>query len=69
MLEHCRALDLSDEKGLLCGKILADLGVDVIKVEPPSGDKVGNIGPFYRNIPDSEIRQRREVFYSALQET
>ena len=35
MLERCRALDLTDEKGFLCGKILADLGVEVIKVERP----------------------------------
>ena len=27
MLNHCRALDLTDDKGFLCGKILADLGV------------------------------------------
>jgi crotonobetainyl-CoA:carnitine CoA-transferase CaiB-like acyl-CoA transferase len=38
MLSHCRALDLTDEKGFLCGKVLGDLGVDVIKVERPGGD-------------------------------
>ena len=26
-------MDLTDERGFLCGKILADLGADVIKVE------------------------------------
>lgn len=49
-----RALDLTDEKGLLCGKILGDLGVDVIKVERPGGDPARNIGPFYHDAPDPE---------------
>ncbi|MFC1928393.1 CoA transferase, partial [Chloroflexota bacterium] len=38
MLSPYRALDLTDEKGLLCGKLLGDLGADVIKVERPGGD-------------------------------
>ena len=46
LLSHYRALDLTDERGMLCGKILADLGMDVIKVEPPEGDTYRNIGPF-----------------------
>jgi crotonobetainyl-CoA:carnitine CoA-transferase CaiB-like acyl-CoA transferase len=49
-----RALDLSDEKGVLCGKILGDLGVDVIKIEPPGGDPCRRRGPFYRDIADPE---------------
>ena len=44
-----RALDLTDEKGFLCGKLLADLGADVIKVEPPGGEPGRNIGPFYKD--------------------
>jgi len=37
-LRGLRALDLTDALGHLCGRLLADLGVDVIKVEPPGGD-------------------------------
>ena len=33
-----RVLELADEKGVYCGKLLADMGADVIKVEPPTGD-------------------------------
>ncbi|MFC2010644.1 CaiB/BaiF CoA transferase family protein [Chloroflexota bacterium] len=54
MLSPYRALDLTDEKGLLCGKILADLGADVIKIERPGGDPARNIGPFYHDEPDPE---------------
>jgi crotonobetainyl-CoA:carnitine CoA-transferase CaiB-like acyl-CoA transferase len=49
-----RALDLTDEKGQLCGKVLGDLGADVIKIERPGGDPSRNIGPFYHDIPDPE---------------
>jgi crotonobetainyl-CoA:carnitine CoA-transferase CaiB-like acyl-CoA transferase len=54
MLSDCRALDLTDDKGFLCGKILADLGVDVIKVEKPGGDPARKKAPFWRDIPDPE---------------
>ena len=54
MLSHLRALDLTDEKGFLCGRMLADVGVDVIKVEKPGGDGARNIGPFYHDIIDKE---------------
>ncbi|MFC1904856.1 CaiB/BaiF CoA transferase family protein [Chloroflexota bacterium] len=54
LLSPYRVLDLTDEKGYLCGKILADLGADVIKIEPSDGDNGRNIGPFYHDIPDPE---------------
>ncbi len=37
MLDHLKVLDLSDERGLLTGRLLADLGADVVQVEPSSG--------------------------------
>lgn len=54
LLEDCRVLDFSNETAFLCGKILGDLGADVIKVERPGGDPSRNIGPFYKDIPDPE---------------
>lgn len=50
MLGPYRVLDLTDEKGLLAGKILGDLGCDVIKIERPGGDRARRIGPFYHDV-------------------
>ncbi len=44
-----RVLDLADEKGQLCARLLAELGADVIKVEPPrDGDATRSNGPFFK---------------------
>ena len=42
----CRVLDLSDHRGQLAGAMLADLGADVILVEPPGGSRARSVGPF-----------------------
>jgi crotonobetainyl-CoA:carnitine CoA-transferase CaiB-like acyl-CoA transferase len=52
MLSPYRVLDLTTERGLLCGQILGDLGADVIKVEPPGGSPARRLAPFYQDIPD-----------------
>jgi crotonobetainyl-CoA:carnitine CoA-transferase CaiB-like acyl-CoA transferase len=54
MLAPYRVLDLTDEKGHLAGKLLADFGADVIKIEKPGGDASRMIGPFYHDEPDPE---------------
>ena len=46
-LEGLRVLDLADEKGELAGRLLADLGADVIRVEPPAGAKSRGLPPFH----------------------
>ena len=57
LLEPYRVLDLTDERGLLAGKILADLGADVIQIEPPGGSPARNIGPFHGDdpLPDKSL--------------
>jgi len=37
-LTGLRVLELADETGQFCGKLLGDLGADVVKIEPPAGD-------------------------------
>ena len=49
MIQGYRALDLTSGEAQLCGRILADLGAEVIKVEKPGGDDGRNRGPFYKN--------------------
>src|SRR5581483_4139284 len=51
LLSGFRMLDLTDERGALCGKIFADLGADVVKVEPPSGCPTRRIPPFLDDQP------------------
>src|SRR5262245_15908923 len=53
-LQPYRVLDLTHAIGWTCGKLLADLGADVIKIEPPGGDADRRFGPFYRNTPHPE---------------
>lgn len=41
-----RVVDLADEKGELAGRILADFGAEVIRVEPPQGARSRCLPPF-----------------------
>ncbi len=45
-LAGIRVLDLADEKGELAGRILGDLGAEVVRVEPPEGAGSRRIPPF-----------------------
>ena len=51
VLSPYRVLDLTTERGLICGQMLADMGADVIKVEPVGGSSARGIGPFYQDAP------------------
>lgn len=45
-LAGLRVVDLSNEWSILTGNILADLGADVVHVEPPGGSSARSLGPF-----------------------
>ena len=53
-LSDIRVLDLTDLKGALCAKLMGDMGADVIKIEPPNGDSMRDIGPFLDGTPHRE---------------
>jgi len=47
-------LDLADLSGAVCGRILADLGADVVKIEPPGGESDRLQPPFIGDVANSE---------------
>ncbi|MBI4299159.1 MAG: CoA transferase [Chloroflexi bacterium] len=53
-LGHLRVVELAGPMGQHCGKLMADMGADVIKVEPPEGDFARSVGPFFRGEPHPE---------------
>ena len=57
LLPPYRVLDLSGPEAVFCGKLLADYGADVVRVEPPGGDPSRTRGPFAgdREGPDSSL--------------
>jgi len=53
-LGHLRVIELGDIPASYAARQLADLGADVIKVEPPTGDPSRLLAPFAGNIVDRE---------------
>ena len=49
VIEHAEGL-----AGPFAGKLLAELGAEVIKIEPPAGDRTRQLGPFPGGRPDPE---------------
>jgi crotonobetainyl-CoA:carnitine CoA-transferase CaiB-like acyl-CoA transferase len=60
LLNGLQILDLADEKGSFCSKVLADMGARVIKVEKPGGDPARKIGPF---LEDSQHPNKSLSFF------
>jgi crotonobetainyl-CoA:carnitine CoA-transferase CaiB-like acyl-CoA transferase len=54
-----RVLEIADEKGVYCGKLFADMGADVVKIETPGGDATRDLPPFWKDTPHPE----RSLFF------
>ena len=48
-LEGLRIVDTTNNRGELCGRLLSDLGADVVLVEPPQGSDLRRVAPFSPN--------------------
>lgn len=59
-LSPYRVLDLTDERGLLAGHMFAQLGADVIHIEPLDGSSARAVGPF-----SDDDRGARSFYWSA----
>ncbi len=54
MLSPYRVLDLTDDRGHAAGFLLAQLGADVVAVEPPGGQRARHQAPWAGDTPDPE---------------
>ncbi|MDG2049580.1 MAG: CoA transferase [Myxococcota bacterium] len=54
-----RVLEITDASGAYCGKLLADMGADVIRIEPPGGDPTRGLAPFFQDEPGPD----RSLFF------
>lgn len=59
MLAGVRVVEVADELGEFTGLLLAGLGADVVKIEPPGGNTTRRIGPFHGDLEDPE----RSLFF------
>src|SRR5262249_25206924 len=59
MLQGLRVIEIADERAEYCGLLLAGLGAEVIKIEPPEGNATRRIGPFLDDQPGPE----RSLFF------
>ncbi|HEX3833595.1 MAG TPA: CoA transferase [Solirubrobacteraceae bacterium] len=53
-LRGVRVIEIADELGEYCGKVLAGLGADVVKIEPIGGESTRRYGPFLGDEPDPD---------------
>lgn len=63
-LAGIRILDLADRSAALAGRILGDLGAEVIMVEPPTGNSIRHLAPFVDGAPGLETSFAHQ-YYSA----
>src|SRR6202035_864838 len=59
MLAGLRVIEIADERAEYAGLLLAGLGAEVIKIEPPEGNATRRISPFLEDRPGLE----RSLFF------
>jgi len=61
-LNGVRVLDLADRSAALAGRVLADLGAEVIMVEPPQGNSIRHLAPFYDDHESTDASFAHQYF-------
>ena len=61
-LDHIRVIELASERVSFAGKLLADMGADVLLVEPPGGDPSRGYPPFV----DDDPGENRSLYFCLL---
>ena len=61
-LSGIRVLDLSDRSAALAGRVLADLGAEVIMVEPPGGNSIRHLQPRLEGVVEVEASFAHQYF-------
>ena len=61
-LEGIRVLDLADRSAALAGRVLADLGAEVILVEPPAGNRLRHLEPTLEGVDRVEASFSHQYF-------
>ena len=56
MLAGLRVIEIADERAEYAGLLLAGLGAEVVKIEPPEGSATRRIGPFLDDVPARSAR-------------
>jgi crotonobetainyl-CoA:carnitine CoA-transferase CaiB-like acyl-CoA transferase len=59
-----RILDLAPHSAIYAGRMLAEAGHDVIRVEDPAGDEIRRLGPYLGGQPDLELGSYHQFFNS-----
>ena len=59
MLAGLRVIEIADERAEYTGLLLAGLGAEVVKIEPPEGNATRRIGPYLEDQPGLE----RSLFF------
>src|ERR1700745_3632309 len=59
MLDGLRVIEVADERAEYTGLLLAGLGAEVVKIEPPEGNPTRRMGPFLDDKPGPE----RSLFF------
>ncbi|MEO6398027.1 MAG: CoA transferase [Tepidiformaceae bacterium] len=61
-LSGFRIIEVGDESGVFGGRLLADLGAEVVRVEPPDGGPLRGLGPFVDDIAGVERGLKHQAF-------